>query len=1140
MVGVRGLLTTRRISLAFVVLLIAAGLAGRLAAAAESGGPSASFTYDPGSPLSGDSISFTSTSSDDGTIVAEAWEFDDGEVGNGAQVNHTYGIPGVYTVKLTVTDDEGLQATDQQNVTVGNRSPTAAFHFSPAEPAINESIELVSDSSDPEGRIDVQRWDLNGDGDFSDATGSTNSVSFSSPGPHAVSLLVEDRDGGTDTISQTIEVVDPPNQSPTANFNFSPSDPMVLDNVTFTSTAKDSDGSIALEEWSLDGDANFETSGHQVQKVFLFAGDHTVRLRVTDNEGAVDEISKIVTVTSVPNDPPTADFSVSPSSPKTLENVTFESTSSDADGTIVSYGWELDGDNDFDDRLGSSFSQSFSPAGTYTIALKVIDDDGESAVKTKNVVIANQAPTADFEFSPASPQKNEPVTFTSLASDPENRIEKLEWDLDGDNQYDDAAGPNAQKTFDSPGNKTVRLRVTDLEGASHTATKTVTIASQPPTAAFTFSPESPLSHQPVIFTSTSTDPDGTIADTKWDLDNDGSFDDGTALEAEKTFTTSGNKTVRLQVRDDDGNTVSTSRVVSVGNRPPTAKIEAPSAALKNTDVTFKSTSSDLDGSISRTEWDTDGDGFDDGSGATKTMRYSSAGLKTVRLRVADNLGLTDEATHVVDIGGNTAPTAAFTASTLTPLSGAPVTFTSTSSDPDGSIEAVAWDLDGDGNFDDSTKTSVTTQFPSPGLRIVRLQVTDNDGAKSVTQKNVTVGNRAPTAVILSQPASPRALDLIDLTVTASDQDGTVVSHLWDLDNDGAFDDASGITARHAFPTKGVYTVKVRVTDNSVPSASGTASIVLNVANRPPLASFTYTPAAPNPFEPVRLSSTSTDLDGSISKIEWDTDNDGAFDDGTGLTALKTFQTAGNKPVGIRVIDNDGGEATWSQTIVVGNRPPVASFDFRPAAPVADQLVTFFSTADDPDKNIASVEWDLDGDGGFEASGSTAGRQYPAGSFNVSMRVTDTSGAFAIVTQTIVVGTPPPPPRTDNRLRALSPFPLVRMAGRIGKNGTRFRVLTVDAPTGSTVTVRCKGRGCPFGKSTRAARAGERLAYAARKVRIRKLERRLLRPGVLIKIYVTRAGSIGKYTSIKIRRAKPPKRLDRCLMPGNTKPVQCPS
>jgi len=290
-----------------------------------------------------------------------------------------------------------------------------------------------------------------------------------------------------------------------------------------------------------------------------------------------------------------------------------------------------------------------------------------------------------------------------------------------------------------------------------------------------------------------------------------------------------------------------------------------------------------------------------------------------------------------------------------------------------------------------------------------------------------------------------------------------------------------------------------------------------------------------------MTSTSLDPDGSITKIEWDTDNDGAFDDGTTAKVTKTFLTSGNQTVRLRVTDNDGGQAIGSQTIVIGNRPPAAAFDYRPAAPVAGQLVTLFSTSDDPDKNIETTDWDLNGDGAFETSGSSAGREFPAGSFNVSMRVTDTEGSFAIVTKTIVVGVPAPAPRSDgNRLRALSPFPIVRMAGRIGRRGTNFRLMTVDAPDGATVTVRCSGRGCPFTKSTRAARSGKRIAYAARKLRIRKLERRLLRAGVTIKIFVTQAGTIGKYTSIKIRGGKPPRRTDRCLMPGSMRPTQCQS
>jgi PKD repeat protein len=556
-------------------------------------------------------------------------------------------------------------------------------------------------------------------------------------------------------------------------------------------------------------------------------------------------------------------------------------------------------------------------------------------------------------------------------------------------------------------------------------------------------------------------------------------------------------------------------------------------------VTFRSLSSDIDGSISKTEWDLDNDGaFDDSTATQPSKTFTTTGPKTVRLRVTDNLGVTDEDTHVVDIGGNTSPAASFTVSAANPLTNTNVTFTSTSSDPDGSIVSIGWDLDGDGNFDDGSKTPITKQFPTPGPQIVRLRVIDNDGAAHTAEKTVNVANRDPTALIDMVPLSPETLDQVTFTATATDPDGTIASIVWDLDNDGAFDDATGVIAQRLFPIQGSYTVRVRVTDNSNGTATGAR--VLTVTNRLPVASFTHAPGSPNPRERVTMTSTSTDLDGNISLIEWDTDNDGSFDDGTGISASRTFTTSGIKTVSLRVTDNDGGQDTGSQTITVGNRPPVAAFDYRPGIPIADQPVTFFSTSDDPDKNIDRVEWDLDGDGSFETGGTSAVRSYPAGSFNVSALVTDTEGSPSIATQTIVVSAPAPatqPPQISSggpQLRLLNPFPIVRIAGRIGRSGTRFRVLAVNAPQGATVTVRCRGRGCPFKASKRSART-------ARRVRIRQLERRLLRAGSFIRIYVTKPGSIGKYTSIRIRRSKPPRRADRCLMPDqSTKPVRCPS
>ena len=57
--------------------------------------------------------------------------------------------------------------------------------------------------------------------------------------------------------------------------------------------------------------------------------------------------------------------------------------------------------------------------------------------------------------------------------------------------------------------------------------------------------------------------------------------------------------------------------------------------------------------------------------------------------------------------------------------------------------------------------------------------------------------------------------------------------------------------------------------------------------------------------------------------------------------------------------------------------------------------------------------------------------------------------------------------------------------------------------------------------------------------MRRFAHRVLRPGAVLQIRVTKAGTIGKYTRLRIRRGRPPNRIDRCLVPGGKRPVHCP-
>ena len=90
-------------------------------AAPPNQAPTASFT----SNVSGLLVAFNgSASSDsDGTLASYAWDFGDGTTGTGASPSHTYTADGTYSVKLTVTDDDGATGTSTKSVTVA--APTS-------------------------------------------------------------------------------------------------------------------------------------------------------------------------------------------------------------------------------------------------------------------------------------------------------------------------------------------------------------------------------------------------------------------------------------------------------------------------------------------------------------------------------------------------------------------------------------------------------------------------------------------------------------------------------------------------------------------------------------------------------------------------------------------------------------------------------------------------------------------------------------------------------------------------------------------------------------------------------------------------------------------------------------------------------
>ena len=296
------------------------------------------------------------------------------------------------------------------------------------------------------------------------APASTPTHVYAAAGTYTVSLTVTDDSGATSVSSGSVAVV--ANIAPSAAFTASPTGLSVS---TDAAASADPDGTIASYAWDF-GDGATGT-GVTATHAYAVEGTYTVRLTVTDGAGATGTTTRDVTVVRPANQLPTAAFG----SAGTFLDVDLDaSASADPDGTIASYGWDF---GDGTTGTGRTTSHHYATTGGYDVTLTVTDDRGGSATKTTRVnVSANQAPVARITSS-----TNRLVLSVdgSSSSDADGTVASYAWDFgDGSN----GTGATASHTYAADGTYTVRLTVTDGQGATGTTTTSVTAVGDPSAA----------------------------------------------------------------------------------------------------------------------------------------------------------------------------------------------------------------------------------------------------------------------------------------------------------------------------------------------------------------------------------------------------------------------------------------------------------------------------------------------------------------------------------------------------------------------------------------------------------------------------------------------------------------------------------
>lgn len=192
----------------YTVTLTVTGAGGTSQASkiVDVGGPlSASFTYAPSAPKSGQTILFTDQSI--GTPTSWQWTFGDGTTSSERNPSKIYAAGGNYAVKLTIMRD-GQMASGMRVLSIaGGSTPVtpavvATFDFAPSTPMAGANVTFTNTST---GAPTSFSWTF---GDGTQSTSASPVHAFASAGVYDVTMVARNL-STTSTITRKVTVYGP-------------------------------------------------------------------------------------------------------------------------------------------------------------------------------------------------------------------------------------------------------------------------------------------------------------------------------------------------------------------------------------------------------------------------------------------------------------------------------------------------------------------------------------------------------------------------------------------------------------------------------------------------------------------------------------------------------------------------------------------------------------------------------------------------------------------------------------------------------------------------------------------------------------------------------------------------------------------
>ena len=401
---------------------------------------------------------------------------------------------GSYTVAVTATDKDGLaSAVRTATVAVANLAPTITASSIPTSGSVGFVVPLSAAATDVPADLGklTYTWTITPPtGPSITLAGPAPAFTPTTAGTYAVGLTVADTDGGTQTATGTIAVkASPITLAPL----ILPTDSVEASIVALSATATDELGGAFTYTWTVTGpDGKPVTaagSGASVSFLPPDNGVYQVSVVARTANGSATRTGSV----AVSNLPPTIDRVTTPTTAAIGVASVLSASATDPAGAAdpLTYTWTITTPTGapFATLTGAQVAFTPSQSGIYGVSLTVDDGDGGRATVVRLVAVLNSPPIASAG-GPYTVLEGGTVQLDALTGSADNDQSAatlaFAWDFTGDGRFADAAGPKptfSAADLDGPTSVTVRVRVTDDQGAVAYASATIQVSNVAPTIA---------------------------------------------------------------------------------------------------------------------------------------------------------------------------------------------------------------------------------------------------------------------------------------------------------------------------------------------------------------------------------------------------------------------------------------------------------------------------------------------------------------------------------------------------------------------------------------------------------------------------------------------------------------------------------